>query len=158
MECFADVALARAVGVLRGQIRHEGDKGNVLKALRKSAAGIGLVDDDGKGPRFGLLKEYREIELRHDLVLMNHADGSPRRVVIICPRLEDWLYARAKWSGLEPVRFGFPADADRLHSIPRYERNPRFAEFLAELKERDPAFRDLARWISPGTVGHLPAG
>ena len=32
------------------------------------------------------------------------------------------------------------------------------ATVLAELKERDPAFRDLARWISPGTVGHLPAG
>lgn len=149
LECFADVALARALGALRGQIRHEGDKGSVLKALRRSAAGIGLVDDDGKGTRFGLLKEYRETERRHDLVLMKHADNSPRRVVIVCPRLEDWLYGRAKRTGLEPVQFGLPADADRLHSIPRYERNPRFAEFLAELKERDPAFKDLACWILP---------
>lgn len=148
VECNADEALARVVGVPRRSLRHEHGRGNILNRLRRLEAGTGLVDEDKVGIQYGEFKNYREVEKTGGLVLMAHTSSSEKRIVVVCPRLEEWLFARAAVCRLGPSDFGLPANPNHLHSIPRYDRNPKFLDFLKRLKELDSVMQRLGAWIS----------
>jgi hypothetical protein len=64
---------------------------------------------------------------------------------VICPKLEDWLIARAESSEIQPEDYALPGDQDRLYSIPRYERKEGFRRFPTELKEQDKGMHLLCR-------------
>jgi hypothetical protein len=82
------------------------------------------------------------------LVLLEHATTAAKRLVLVCPRLEEWLYARAAACGVNPCDYGLPNTADRLHSIPRYEQKPKFVEFLKRLHTLDAEMQCLRSWIA----------
>lgn len=148
VECYADEALARTLGVPRRSVRHEGCKGNIVNRLRRLEAGTGLVDEDSAGFQPAEFKNYREVQRTAGLILMAHSDNASKRIVLVRPRLEEWLYARAGAARLNPGDFGLPSDPDHLHSIPRYDQKPKFLEFLKRLKELDAEVQRLSEWIS----------
>jgi len=71
----------------------------------------------------------------------------PKRLIIVCPRFEEWLIQRAGLSGIEPEDYGIPRRPNRLHSIARYDQKDGFRQFLTELKERDKGMQLLRQWI-----------
>jgi hypothetical protein len=145
VECYADEALAKALGVPSRSIRHVHGKGNIENRLRRLDVGTGLMDEDIAGfqPR-----DYRRTDNVGNLVLLTHATASTKRIVLIRPRLEEWLVARATAHNFNLSEFGLPDSPDRLHSIPRYDRKPKFPEFLQRLKQVDPEVQCLGKWIS----------
>jgi hypothetical protein len=151
VECYPDATLLRALGVSKKQLRHERCKGEVVKRVLKFGCAIGLVDEDPSSAQPRDLSNYKEVQAAEGLRLLARRDDKNKRLIIVCPRLEDWLIARAKSSGIRPEDYGLPSDPDRLHSIPRYEQNDGFRRFLAELKERDKGLHLLRRWIL-GTI------
>jgi hypothetical protein len=147
VECYPDGALLRALGVSKKQLRHERCKGEVVKRVRKFDCATGLVDEDPTSAQPRDLDNYKQIQVGEGLFLLARRDDNNKRLIIICPRLEDWLISRAKSSGIRPEDYGLPGDPDRLHSIPRYEQKPGFLRFLTELKEQDKGMQLLRQWI-----------
>ncbi|MCS7338045.1 MAG: hypothetical protein NZ739_07390 [Verrucomicrobiae bacterium] len=120
-----------------------------MNRLRGATVGIGLVDEDphsANTPRS--LAEYRVANEQSGIVLMECKHGSERRLIVLCPRLEEWLYDRAKECGLNPCEFGLPKDPRQLHSDPRYDRRQEFRNFLQQLMTAHPATRMLANWLA----------
>jgi len=147
VECYPDAALLRALGVSKKQLRHERCKGEVVKRVRKFDFATGLIDEDPASAQPRDLDNYKQLQAAEGLRLLARRDDKNKRLIIVCPRLEDWLIARAKSSGIRPKDYGLPSDPDKLHSIPRYEQKEGFCRFLVELKERDSGMHLLCRWI-----------
>ena len=147
VECYPDEALLRALGVSKKQLRHERCKGEVVKRVRKFDCATGLIDEDPSSAQPRDLDNYKQVRAAEGLRLLARRDDKNKRLIIICPRLEDWLIQRAGLSDIKPEDYGIPSRPDRLHSIVRYERKDGFQQFLSELKERDSGMHLLRQWI-----------
>ena len=148
VECNADEVVLRALGVTKKQLLHFGGKGNVINRLKKLPGTTGIVDEDPASAQPRDLNNYQEeVQTTEGLRLLTRQGKGGQRLILVCPKLEDWLIARAKSSGIRPKDYGLPSDPDKLHSIPRYEQKEGFCRFLAELKERDSGMHLLRRWI-----------
>lgn len=148
VECYADEALVRILGVPRRSVRHEHGKGNIANRLQRLEAGTGLVDEDSAAVQPTEFNNYKESLRTGGLILMVHSNNPLKRIIVVCPRLEEWLIARAAVNRLVPGNFGLPDSPDRLHSIPRYDRKPKFPDFVKRLRELDPEMQCLNEWIS----------
>jgi len=146
VECYPDEMLARTLGVPRRELRHERGKGNILNRLRKVSAGKGMVDEDPDAHQPQELQKYREVGRKGRLVLMQHTTNPAKQLILISPRLEEWLYERASDCGVNPKDYGLPGSADELHDTPHYEANHNFEEFLRQL-QKDDEVQCLKRWI-----------
>ena len=148
VECNADEAVLRALGLPRKQLLHFGGKYELVKKLKERTHDVGMIDEDpGKGQPPQDMSSYRQTDSAEGLHLLTRRGRGGQRLVVICPKLEDWLIARAKLSGIRPEDYGLPSDPDRLHSIPRYEEKEGFHRFLSELKEQDKGMHLLRRWV-----------
>ncbi len=147
VECYPDEALLRALGVPKKQLRHERCKGEVVKRVLKLDETIGLIDEDPGSTQPRDLNNYRVVKTAKGLCLLTRQDDANKRIIMICPRLEDWLLLRAKSININPAEFGLPSQPRHLHSVVRYDRKGGFHRLLAELKERDHGMKLLRQWI-----------
>ena len=150
VKCYPDAALLSTLGVSKKQLRHERCKGEIVKRVLKFDCAIGLIDEDPASAQPRELDNYKQVQAAEGLRLLIRRDDTNKRLILICPRLEDWLIARARSSGIQPGNYKLPSDPDRLHDIPRYEQKEGFQRFLAEMKERDKGMHLLRRWILEG--------
>ena len=147
VECNADEVVLRNLGVSKKQLFHFGGKDKLITRLRNLPGAIGVVDEDPTSFQHpDLMASYHQVESAEGLCLLTCQGSGGQRLVIVCPKLEDWLIGRAKSSGIRPEDYGLPSDPDRLHSIPRYEQKEGFHRFIQELKQ-DKGMRLLRRWI-----------
>jgi len=148
VECDADEAVLRALGVAKKQLLHFGGKGTVINRLKELPGATGIVDEDPASAQPRDLNNYQgEVQTTEGLRLLTRQGKGGQSLILVCPNLEDWLIHRAKSMGVEPENYGLPADPNRLHSIPRYEQKDGFRRFLAELIDRDKGMHLLRRWI-----------
>ena len=148
VECDADEVVLRNLGVVKKQLFHFAGRNRVITRLKDMPGAVGMVDEDpGSTQHPDLKASYRQAKSAKGLLLLTRQGSGGQRLVMICPKLEDWLIARAKSSGIRPEDYGLPSDPDRLHSIPRYEQKQNFLRFLTELKERDRGMHLLRQWI-----------
>lgn len=148
VECTRDVNFVRALGVQRAKIVHAGGKGEVIKRidrwLRKYPGSpvAGLVDEDpGTKPPAGF-NSYRQHRSEPGYAVYEH-NQHQAQLVVLRPRLEEWLYARAKECGLEPSSFGLPPKAGELHSLPPRARAECFERFVQALLAKDSAVQGV---------------
>lgn len=147
VECYPDHALLRTLGVPKRQLRHERCKGEVVKKIRKLDEAIGIVDEDPTSAQPRDLANYDTQAKTSDLRLLARRDGKDRRIVLICPRLEDWLIRRAHGAGVRPQDYGLPDDPRQLHGLGRYDRKETFQRFLTELIACDSGMAPLRQWV-----------
>jgi hypothetical protein len=150
VECYPDEAVLRGLGVPRKQVLHEPRKGEVFNWLKKNAGAVGLVDEDPASAQPLDLNNYQEAETGEGLRLFARRGRSGQRLIMVCPRLEDWLIQRAEICGVDPRQYQLPGSAKELHAIPRYEQKDGFHRFLAELNGRDKGMGLLRQWILHG--------
>jgi hypothetical protein len=148
VECDADEAVLLALGVPKRQLLHFGGKGEVVKRVLKLDCAIGVIDEDPGSAQPADLANYDEAQAAGGLRLLIRRGSADRKLIVICPRLEDWLIARAISSGIKPQDYDLPSDPHRLHGIPHYEDRQRFHQFLTELAGRDAEGMGLLRqWL-----------
>ncbi len=151
VECDADEAVVRTLGVPKQQLLHFGGKDKLINRLRNLPGAVGVVDEDPSSHQHPDLKaSYHETESGSGLRLLVRQGGGGQRLVVVCPKLEDWLLRRAEASGIRPEEYGLPSNPDHLHGIPRYERRAKFRPFLLRLIECDEGMRLLRQWIGLG--------
>ncbi len=117
VECRPDEALALALGVSKGNLEHAGNRSGVCAEVSRRSGATGMVDEDPDTAPLPYMTTLAEQTVKHDIrVLYDSQRGS--RLVVICPRLEEWLVKAAKSSGLRMTEFGFDNDNGKhLHGI-----------------------------------------
>ena len=148
VECFPDELLVRSLGIPVAKVRHSRGSGNVLNDLLHGHAALGMIDEDPGKTRPADISRFVEQERQGSVVLMTSGKVAGGRLVMICPRLEEWLLARAKAAGVNPGDYGLPDTTKALRKLGRYERRPKFRAFLAALLAADIEMQTLKKWLA----------
>ena len=109
VECSADEALAQAVGIPPQNIEHSLGRGRVCKRLEQLNAATGMVDDDPDVSKPAYFNCLAELNWDHGIRLF-YDEERGNRIVVLSPRLEEWLVQSAKQSGLKMTDYGFGSD------------------------------------------------
>lgn len=115
VECNADRALVTALGWSRKRLQHAGDKGAVCNRLKKSPGSMGLIDEDPMSPQPTFVAESVELERAHGVIVREHRQ-SKTRLVVVSPRLEDWVFDAVRAAGETVESYGYPPDKGLFHS------------------------------------------
>ena len=133
LECKPDETLAVALGVPGRAITHCHGKGKVSKNLRDHSNVIGMVDEDAGNTETPTLKKYAEVSASYG-VRLKLEKVQNNRLVVICPKLEDWIIEAAKSASVKMTKYNLSENPNALHADINY-RLPNFQRLLAELLE-----------------------
>jgi hypothetical protein len=129
IECFNDEELVKQLGFVKKQYRHERNKGEVVKRLKKEPSiSIGIVDEDKEADQPGDMKFYHTIDTVGSIKLKRK--DAIRFLIVISPYLEEWIYGVARRNKIIPEDYGLPKVAHRLPKKP----DLKFKEFLKARK------------------------
>lgn len=148
VECFPDEMLVRSLGIPVARVRHSRGSGNVLNDLLRGHAELGVIDEDPGKTRPADICRFVEKARQGNVILMTGGKDADGRLVMICPRLEEWLLSRAKAAGVNPGDYGLPNTTKALRRLGRYERRPKFRAFLDALLAADAEMQALKKWLA----------
>ena len=133
LECKPDEVLARVAGISPRFIIHSPGKGNVSKLLGKHSGVTGMVDEDFGSAQPRTLSCFSQVSDAHDLRL-RFDKGRNNRLVVVCPKLEDWLIKTAKTANVKMAKFSLSENPRELHADIN-TRLPNLERLLQELLE-----------------------
>ena len=114
-----NVLVRHATGIQgRNAVRSLRGRGEVCRQLMRTRNQIGMVDEDpgDRPPDY-----FRELDLRVNRVALGLKLYRDRRrnnrLVVLCPKLEDWLLRAARDAGLRMADYGLPSRSNRLHDV-----------------------------------------
>ena len=118
LECKPDEMLVRTLGVPVRLVNHHNDKGRVCNALGKHSVITGMIDEDPASPQPSYLKILLAVdeESKHGLRVLQDQQRN-NQIIVICPRLEEWVINVSVQHGLKLSDFGLPDKANRLHDL-----------------------------------------
>lgn len=146
-ECHPDTYLIRHVfGIGRKLCSHQRSKGEVINYVLNNSDAIGMIDEDPDSHQPVVVTSAIILNTNGNLKLLGLKNGS--HLIQISPRLEEWIYQRAKAHHMDPKLFHLPRDPDELHSIPHYERKSGYQEFITILAKKDSEIQILREWIT----------
>ncbi len=133
LECYADEAMVKAFGVTSRNVKHAFSKGEVCNLLRKSTKSIGIVDEDpfsGKPSYEKLMLNSKIFE--NDRVIFCYEKSSKNKLIIIRPKLEDFIIRLANDNGVDLISYRLSNKPKTLHEELAFKRN---YQKLSSLKE-----------------------
>jgi hypothetical protein len=151
VECKPDSKLVRSItNVSKREIVHESNKFEVCKRLEKCRSCTGLIDEDPLSvqPRY-LTKTRLENDLsEHDIKVFYH-DSTDNHLIVLRPRLEEWILNAAKEAGIDIGRYNLPNNAAKLHSHINISLD-KFEGLLEDLKDSSKRLKTLKRLLEKG--------
>jgi hypothetical protein len=149
VECYSDEALAYALGVSKPDIEHAGNKAGVCAQVSRRTGTTGMMDEDPDTAPMPYMKTLAEEHAAHHIRVL-YDSRRENRLIVICPRLEEWLVQSAKAGGLKMTAFGFESDNGRnLHGEIK-DRLPNVQRLVeALLSARNPRILRLQSLIKP---------
>lgn len=132
VECKADFSLIKSImKIPKRKIYHAGCKSELCKKLEKQDDCIGLMDEDPLSVQPSYIKKMEVVSTlpQCDLTVL-HESSKRNYIVILCPRLEDWIVRTAQEAGIRLEKYGFPRDPDEFHE--RVNSNLEKFEMLIE--------------------------
>jgi hypothetical protein len=138
IECKADLILTKSITTIPSkEICHAGNKSGVCKKLQRYRKCTGLVDEDPQGTSPSYMKKLnRENLCKHDLKIL-HDNNSDNRLIILCPRLEEWILKTAKEASIDVRKYDLPNDGKKLHRQININLN-KFEKLMDGLKNKNP--------------------
>lgn len=142
VECKPDEVLIRALGVPHHRIRHCRGKGQVCRKLERAENTLGLLDEDpGSTQPARIRRQKPEEKLPYGLKIYRMGGN---QLVVLCPRLEEWVLEAAREAGLRASDFGLPEGGPDLHRVIN-ERLDRLNRLVKAIQERkSPRLQELA--------------
>src|SRR5258708_36736201 len=116
LECLPDETLAASLGVAKKAIVHTDDKGRVCHNLAKNRGVIGMVDEDPLSAQPTYMKTLSEISYEDDIRVLLDKERQ-NKMVVVCPRFENWLIKTAKQTNVKMADFGLSENPHELHSV-----------------------------------------
>ncbi len=135
LECKPDEEFIRALGFSRKQIIHQPNKGAVINFLRKNPGlvCVGIMDED---PGTTQPKHLKEFVFNRELSEHNFSVFESKRtshlIIMIKPRLEDWILDIAKKNQVVPGEFSLPEEPKQLHKVINFQLI-KFSEMVLEM-------------------------
>ena len=119
VECKPDETLVRLLtGLPRREIIHElKGKSEVVNQIKKRSNTQGLVDEDPQSIQPPCLGEMRIVQDLHEMGLRLLGDSRNNRIVVLCPRLEEWVVQAAREEQLAISAYRLPEEPRRLHRV-----------------------------------------
>ena len=135
VECYPDETLVNVLGIPYDQIQHARGKGNIANALRNHyTASVGLVDEDPKSTQPRYFSKMEPVkEFNEQGLIVKRDQQNSNHLVMLRPRLEEWIIKEAKNLEVKLEDFGLPSNGCELHKIINI-RQDEFKELLKQLK------------------------
>lgn len=121
LECKPDERLVMCLGIRRKEIRHHNDKGQVCNALKKSEEQRGLIDEDPGSAQPTYLRGLNIVS--DELGIRELEDRNGNAIIILKPKLEDWLIAACEESQIDLSDYSLPNSSNHLHKEINYKLN-----------------------------------
>jgi len=152
IECKPDLALVKSLtNVTRRGITHEfKGKGEICNQLRKQTNCKGLLDEDpsSRQPRYVQEARLENDFPEHDIKVLHHSSTN-NRLIVLRPRLEEWVLKAAREASIDVRKYDLPTDAARLHREINI-RLDKFEKLLEELKDSSSRLKTLKRLLERG--------
>ncbi len=114
LECKPNETLVRYLGVTKRNFFHLNDKGRVCNLLAKKEGEVAMIDEDPGSTQPVYLRSLSNVSDEDGIrVLRDETRG--HRVVILRPRLEEWIIETAKVAGVKMQDFGLSNRGNELH-------------------------------------------
>ncbi|MGH7496446.1 MAG: hypothetical protein ACREOO_29195 [bacterium] len=145
LECNPDKALVSALGIPKNKTIHAYSKGNVCNRLTKCRDSHGLIDEDPESSQPSFLRNL-ENRLRQDDVVLLYHRASNNYLIVLCPRLEEWILEAAKEAAVDPNKHGLSNEADQLHET-ICTRIDNFRRLVDDIKAKSQRMKTLSRFL-----------
>jgi len=117
VECKPDKILVHVLtNKTPDEIEHCGGKSEVLNKLKITKESIGIIDEDPESlSLYQLIKNFKLIKHQHSLKL--YSDENKNKIIVICPRLEDWIIEISIQEDIKLSNYNLPEDSNTFHKI-----------------------------------------
>ena len=120
VECNSDISLVQCLtSIPREYIIHQiRGKSGVCKQLAERSDSKGLIDEDPLSAQHPYEKSglQRQNYDQYDIKLL-HFPSQGNELIILCPKLEDWVLKTAQIADIDVTRHGLPDEPNKLHRI-----------------------------------------
>jgi hypothetical protein len=132
-ECDNDEALLDVLSIPRKAKKHSFCKGNVCNSLKKVNDSIGMVDEDPSTKQNKYIIDLgKSVSDEYSIKVFSDTKRN-NKIVMLCPRLEEWLYSIARINKINPVDFGLSKLPEDLHKVEFIKIKDKLAIFLKKL-------------------------
>lgn len=146
VECNADKILVRSLGLRKKEIRHAYNKGNVCKKLEKSRNNKGLVDEDPGSVQPSYIDKLRLITIEDEIKVL-YDSKTKNYLLVLCPRLEEWILDLTKELKVNLHKYNLPEDASNLHKTLN-TRLDYFWNLISDIKNKSSKLKTLKRFLN----------
>jgi hypothetical protein len=150
VECDPDVILVSSLTqVSKRRIWHSNGKHQVLRKLLKHNHSIGMIDEDplSTQPQKYLQRFVVDDDSEEDHIkTLRYARGNDR-LIVLCPRLEEWIIESCKRIHLELSRYNLPDDGNQLHEEINFKLN-RFQQLITDLYPQSEMLKTLQKHLT----------
>jgi hypothetical protein len=132
-ECDNDEALLDIFSIPRKSKKHSFSKGNVCNSLEKVNDSKGMVDEDPQTQQNKYITSLGKPNQNKYNIKVFIDSKRNNKVIMLCPKLEDWLYTVAYNNKIKPTKFGLPKSSDDLHKMEFQKIKEKLSNFLNAL-------------------------
>jgi len=133
VECKPDRELVRTIKP--GEIViHAGGKSGVCKRLENAYHAKGLVDEDPQSARPPYIKKLEYLD-EEESVKLYYDRFRKNFLIVLCPRLEEWILNAVKELNIDLKDYNLPADPNKLHAVINSNLK-NFRDLLHTLKQK----------------------
>jgi hypothetical protein len=139
VECKPDTILVRTLtGLPRRDVIHElKGKYRVVDRVSKGSNLKGLVDEDPLVPQPVYLEDMDVlVDLPGGGLRLLHDAARGNRIIILCPRLEEWTVRAARDAGVDLGDYSLPNNPRMLHRVVN-DHLSSFQRLVEDLKDSD---------------------
>jgi hypothetical protein len=147
VECKPDEILVKVLtNTPRKQIQHGGNKSELLKRLTKRSNSIGIVDEDPLSHQPPHLRKFEEKLKICDIKILHQRRGN-NILIMLCPRLEDWILKAAHEVNVNPEKYGLPDNPEKLHEQINIKTD-KFLGFVDDIRIKSERLKKLKQHLS----------
>ncbi len=139
VECKPDFTLVKSLTKIpKKEIIHEmKGKSEVCKKLERQRNCKGLVDEDPLSTQPSYIKKVKlENELFQYELKVFRDESNENRLIVLCPRLEEWILKAAQEADLNVERYHLPNIPGKLHRVINLDLS-KFERLLKDLKDSE---------------------
>ena len=132
-ECDNDEELLKVISIPRKDRKHCSGKSKVCKDLKRTNDSKGIVDEDPQSLQDKYITSLgNPTQVNHDVNI--YIDNNRNnKIVMLCPRLEEWLYKISRINKINPVDYGLPGNPDAIHKEEFRKIKTNLTNFLNDL-------------------------
>lgn len=146
VECKPDFVLTNLF-VSKKEIIHAGNKSEVIKCLRKRNDCKGMIDEDPGHPQPSYLREFNLVKESSDLGIRILKDKRDNYLIVLCPRLEEWILNSAKERKIDIKKdYRLPTEENKFHAVVNANIS-KFELLVKELKNKSLRFKKLEEYF-----------